>query len=76
MTRKLKGERKPMEKLFNLRMPKEFIEALDEAKWTLRKSMSELVREAIIEYLERHLPEESLEKVRQILGQKTKKGGK
>lgn len=56
-----------MDKVFNLRMPKEFVEALEEAKWTLRKSMAELVREAIVEYFERHLPEDALKKVKKIL---------
>jgi uncharacterized protein (DUF2267 family) len=69
--RKPKGD-KPMGKLLNLRVSNEFMEALDEAKWTLRKSMAEVIRESVVEYLERHLPKEALEKVRKKLEGGTK----
>lgn len=69
-----------MEKLLNLRVSNEFMQALDETKWTLRKSMAEVIRDAAIEYMERHLPKEVLEKVRKMLeserGPKPKKGSK
>jgi predicted DNA-binding protein len=78
--RKSKGD-KPMEKVFNMRVSPEFYEALEEAKWTLRKNITDIAREAIIEYMERHLPKESLEKARKILertpeGIQSKKGRK
>jgi len=38
--RKPRGD-KPMDKLVNLRMSHELIEALEEAKWTLRKSVAQ-----------------------------------
>lgn len=65
-----------MGKLLKLRVSNEFVEALDEAKWTLRKSMAEVIREAVVEYLERHLPKEALEKIRKTLESelKPKKG--
>ena len=69
-----------MERMLNLRVSNEFMEALEEAKWTLRKNMTDIVREAVVEYLERHLPKESLQKVRKMLETepefKSKKGGK
>jgi GTPase Era involved in 16S rRNA processing len=43
------------------------MEALEETKWTLRKSVAELIREAILEYMKRNLPEDALSKVEKIL---------
>jgi len=71
-----------MEKLLNLRVSNEFMEALNETKWTLRKSMAEIIREAVVEYMEKRLPWEALEKVQKLLQKATvetkpkKKGGK
>jgi len=56
-----------MEKVFNMRVSPEFYEALEETKWTLRKNITDIAREAILEYMELHLPKESLEKIRKIL---------
>jgi flagellar motor component MotA len=69
--RKPLGDKK-MEKIFSMRVSAKFLDALEEAKWTLRKSMTDIVRESIVEYLERHLPKEALEKVRKILESETK----
>lgn len=56
-----------MEKMLNLRVSPEFMEALEEAKWGLRKSVAEVVREAVVEYIENHLAKENLAKAREIL---------
>ena len=64
--RKPKGD-KPLEKVFNMRVSPEFYEALEETKWTLRKTITDVAREAILEYMERHLPKESLDKIKKIL---------
>jgi len=77
--RKPKGD-KPMDKLVNLRMSHELIKALEEAKWTLRKSVAEVIRESVIEYMQKNLSGEALKKVKKILEKApektTKKGGK
>ena len=69
-----------MERMFNMRVSSEFMTVLEEAKWTLRKNIADIAREAIVEYLDRHLPEEAKKKVREILKktvkEKTQKGGK
>lgn len=70
-----------MEKMLNLRVSTEFMEVLEEAKWGLRKSVAEVVREAVVEYIENHLSKENLAKAREILkrspeGRSVKKGGK
>jgi len=64
--RKPKGD-KPMERMLNMRVSNEFMKALEEAKWTLRKNMTDIIREAVLEYMERHLPKEVLEKVKKML---------
>jgi len=78
--RKPKGGKK-MEKMLNLRVSPEFMEALEEAKWGLRMPVAEVVREAVVEYIENHLSKENLAKARQILmkapeGKSGKRGGK
>ena len=42
-------------KFFGVRLPIEELERLKEAKWELRKSVNAIVREAINEYLNKHL---------------------
>ena len=69
-----------MDKLLNLRVSNEFMEVLEEAKWNLRKPMTEIVREAVIEYLYKHLSKEHFEKVNKMMEKvpevQTKKGRK
>ena len=76
---KPKGDKR-MERIFNMRVSNDFMTALEEAKWTLRKNVTDIVKEAILEYLEQHLPEEAKKKVKEILKktgkEKTQKGGK
>jgi len=69
--RKPKGD-KPMEKLLNFKVSDELMEALEETKWTLRKSIAEVLREAVVEYMERNLPDETLIKVKEILKRGTR----
>ncbi len=54
-------------KLVNFRFPENLDKAIEEAKWQLRKSKSEIVKEAIKEYLKNKAPdiyEKFLEKER------------
>ena len=44
-------------KLVNFRFPEYLDKSLEEAKWQLRKSKSEIVKEAIIEYLKEKAPD-------------------
>ena len=46
-----------LKKLIALRVPEELDKALEEAQWTLRMRKTELIREAIKEYLKCHCPE-------------------
>ena len=43
------------------------MEILNEAKWNLRKSQSEIVREAVTEYAERHLSADAKKRIQELL---------
>ncbi len=53
---------KPMEKAIYVKAPAEFIEMLHQSQWYLKMRPAQIVREAFIEYLERHLPKDVTEK--------------
>jgi hypothetical protein len=55
--------KKPMEKALYVKAPKEFMEMLNQSQWYLQKRPAQIVREAVIEYLERHLPKEVKEEI-------------
>ena len=58
-----------MEKAIYVKAPKEFVEMLNQSQWHLKMRPAQIVREAVIEYLERHLPKEVKEEI-------LRKGGK
>ncbi|MGE5444048.1 MAG: hypothetical protein ACM3SR_05510 [Ignavibacteriales bacterium] len=58
-----------MEKAIYVKAPAEFVEMLHQSQWYLKMRPAQIVREAIIEYLEKHLPKEIKEEI-------LKKGGK
>ena len=62
-----KNSDKNLEKILNIRVSAELAEALEETKWTLRKSMSELVRDAVEAYLKNNLKGDIKKKVDKIL---------
>ena len=62
---------KALEKVINIRVTEELAQALEEAKWTLRKSVSELVREAVSEYFERNIDGQLKKKIEKLLKKKT-----
>ena len=47
-----------MEKAIYVKAPAEFVEMLNEAQWYLKMRPSQIVRNSVIEYLEKHLPNE------------------
>ncbi len=58
-----------MDKAMTFTTSEEFIEIVEKAHWKLEKTKSELIRDAVMEYLERHLSKEVREEI-------LKKGGK
>lgn len=47
-----------MNKKFTFTTSKDFLDVLSEARWVLKKTQSELIRDAVMEYIERHIPKE------------------
>jgi len=47
-----------MDKSIYVKATQEFVDMLNESQWYLKKKPSEIVRDAITEYLEKHLPKE------------------
>lgn len=63
---------KALEKVINIRVSDELAKALEEAKWTLRKSISELVRDAVSEYFKRNIEGELKIKIDKLLNKTDK----
>jgi len=47
-----------MDKSIYVKATQDFVDMLNESQWYLKKKPSQIVREAITEYLEKHLPKE------------------
>jgi predicted DNA-binding protein len=60
---KQKKGRKPMEKAIYVKAPQELVDMLNESQWHLKKRPAQIVREALLEYLEKHLPKEVKDKI-------------
>jgi metal-responsive CopG/Arc/MetJ family transcriptional regulator len=58
-----KKDRILMNKKFTFTTSQDFLDVMREARWYLRKSQSELIRDAVIDYLERNLPKDVKEKI-------------
>ena len=52
-----------MDRKFTITTSQEFIDALSEARWVLKMNQSELIRKAVYEYLEKHLPKDAKDKI-------------
>ena len=63
---------KNLEKILNIRVSAELAEALEETKWSLRKSISEVVREAVELYLDNNLDGDVKLRVDEILHKEAK----
>ena len=59
----IKGVKSKMDKAMTFTTNKEFINILNKAHWKLEKTKSELIRDAVMDYLERHLPKEVMEEI-------------
>jgi hypothetical protein len=58
-----KKGRKPMEKAIYVKAPQELVDMLSESQWHLKMRPAQIVREALLEYLEKHLPKEVKDKI-------------
>jgi len=52
-----------MEKAIYVKAPREFVEMLSQSQWYLKMRPAQIVRQAVMEYLERHLPKEAKERI-------------
>ena len=52
-----------MEKAIYVKATKDFVEMLNQSQWHLKMRPAQIVREAVVEYLERHLPKEVKEEM-------------
>jgi len=58
-----------MEKAIYVQAPQALVDMLHESQWHLKMRPAQIVREALLEYLEKHLPKDVKDKI-------LKKGGK
>ncbi len=58
-----KRKEKPMEKAIYVKAPQELVDMLDESQWHLKMRPAQIVREALLEYLEKHLPKDVKDKI-------------
>lgn len=55
-----------MDQAYTFRASKPFMRALNKSKWILQMDMSDIIREAVHEYLKKHLPKDETE-IRKML---------
>ncbi len=59
-------KKETLEKAIYVKASKEFVEMLNESQWHLQMRPAQIVREAVIEYLKRHLPKDAKQKILKI----------
>ncbi|HML96077.1 MAG TPA: hypothetical protein PKC29_11690 [Thermodesulfobacteriota bacterium] len=60
VTRKKEGRKKEtLDKAIYVKASQEFVDMLNESQWHLQMRPAQIVREAVYEYLKRHLPKEA-----------------
>lgn len=59
-------KKETLEKAIYVKASKEFVDMLNESQWHLQMRPAQIVREAVIEYLKRHLPKDVKQKVLKI----------
>ena len=52
-----------LDKAIYVKASQEFVDMLNESQWHLRIKPAQIVREAVLEYLKRHLPKETKNKL-------------
>jgi hypothetical protein len=62
-TRKKEARKKEtLDKAIYVKASQEFVDMLNESQWHLQMRPAQIVREAVYEYLKRHLPKEARDK--------------
>ncbi len=61
--KKITEKKETLDKAIYVKASQEFVEMLNESQWHLRMKPAQIVREAVIEYLKRHLPKDAKSKL-------------
>jgi hypothetical protein len=61
--KKITEKKGKMDKAIYVKASQEFVDMLNESQWHLRMKPAQIVREAVIEYLKRHLPKDAKSKL-------------
>jgi len=56
-------KKETLDKAIYVKASQEFVDTLNESQWHLRMKPAQIVREAVIEYLKRHLPKDAKDKL-------------
>jgi len=63
-TKKKNTEKKEtLDKAIYVKASQDFVDMLNESQWHLRMKPAQIVREAVLEYLKRHLPKDAKTKL-------------
>lgn len=54
--KKTSSKKETLDKAIYVKASQEFVDMLNESQWHLRMKPAQIVREAVLEYLKRHLP--------------------
>jgi hypothetical protein len=60
--KKEKSKKEPLEKAIYVKASQEFVDMLNESQWHLQMRPAQIVREAVMEYLKKHLPKDVKDK--------------
>ena len=56
--KKTNTKKETLDKAIYVKASQEFVDMLNESQWHLRMKPAKIVREAVLEYLKRHLPKD------------------
>ena len=61
--KKTNTKKEILDKAIYVKASQDFVDMLNESQWHLRMKPAQIVREAVVEYLKRHLPKEAKSKL-------------
>jgi len=61
--KKTTSKKETLDKAIYVKASQGFVDMLNESQWHLRMKPAQIVREAVIEYLKRHLPKDAKSKL-------------
>ncbi|MGB2692363.1 MAG: hypothetical protein WBB48_04500 [Thermodesulfobacteriota bacterium] len=61
--KKITKKKETLDKAIYVKASQEFVDMLNESQWHLRMKPAQIVREAVVEYLKRHLPKDAKSKL-------------